>query len=109
MSKRIVLFFVSIIIIAMILCPYRCCGQKYNAVDISKQLKIAKEKDYPNGVPLIRGNNFGVGYQPIIIVLPEGTNFGATAVISGDRRYVRYSGTPLFSGIPRVTTFTFRR
>jgi hypothetical protein len=46
-----------------------------------------------------------VGYQPVIIVLPEGTNFMATAVISADRRYVRVSCVPLFSAISDVSTF----
>jgi hypothetical protein len=46
-----------------------------------------------------------VGYQPVIIVLPEGTNLSATAVISADRRYVRVSCMPLFSGIAKVDTF----
>ncbi|MFZ5832888.1 MAG: hypothetical protein ACOY3P_22605, partial [Planctomycetota bacterium] len=46
-----------------------------------------------------------VGYQPVIITLPEGANFGAFAVISADRRYVRISSIPLFSGISEVNIF----
>ena len=46
-----------------------------------------------------------VGFQPVITVLPEGTNLIATAVISADRRYVRYSGVPLFSAVTEVNTF----
>jgi hypothetical protein len=45
------------------------------------------------------------GYQPVIIVLPEGANLMAIAVISADRRYVRVSPMPLFSGVAKVTTF----
>jgi hypothetical protein len=48
-----------------------------------------------------------VGFQPVIIVLPEGTNFEVTGVISADRRYVRITPSPLFSGIGDVSTFTF--
>lgn len=48
-----------------------------------------------------------VGYQPIIITLPEGVNMSATAVVSHDRRYVRVSAQPLFSTIPRVNTFNY--
>lgn len=48
-----------------------------------------------------------VGYQPIIITLPEGANLEATAVVSADRRYVRISCVPLFSQISKVTTFNY--
>ena len=46
-----------------------------------------------------------VGYQPVIQTLPEGASMSATAVISADRRYVRITTTPLFSGIGEVNTF----
>jgi len=49
----------------------------------------------------------GVGVRPVITVLPEGTNFMSSAVISADRRYVRVEPMPLFSGIGEVSTFTF--
>ena len=49
----------------------------------------------------------GVGVRPVITVLPEGTNFVGSAVISADRRYVRVTPMPLFSGIGEVSTFTF--
>lgn len=48
-----------------------------------------------------------VGYQPVIVVLPEGTNFSASAVISADRRYVRFSGGLMQSHISKVDTFNF--
>lgn len=61
------------------------------------------------------GNGFGlpfiargaVGYQPVIITLPQGASMSATAVISADRRYVRISAAPLFSQITQVQTFNF--
>ncbi len=46
-----------------------------------------------------------VGYQPVIITLPEGANLIATAVISADRRYVRVTSAPIFSGVSEVNTF----
>ncbi|MFV2066544.1 MAG: hypothetical protein ACC645_06150, partial [Pirellulales bacterium] len=55
--------------------------------------------------PLIAGS--AVGFQPIIITLPEGTNFSVTGVISADRRYVRVTPTLIISSIPSVSTFTF--
>ncbi len=48
-----------------------------------------------------------VGYQPVIITLPEGANFMATAVVSADRRYVRITSVPFFSAIDKVTTFNY--
>jgi len=48
-----------------------------------------------------------VGYQPIITVIPSGTMLRATAVISGDRRYVRVTASPFFSDILAVDTFNF--
>ena len=58
----------------------------------------------PNPLFPLAGNG-AVGYQPVIVVLPEGTNFSATAVVSADRRYVRITCVPLFSGIAEVNTF----
>jgi hypothetical protein len=56
------------------------------------------------GSLLFRGSG-AVGYQPVIITLPEGANMSATAVISADRRYVRISPSPIFSGIAEVNVF----
>ncbi len=53
--------------------------------------------------PFLRGG--AVGYQPVIITLPEGANWSPQAVISADRRYVRISGGPIFSGVSQVSTF----
>ena len=54
-------------------------------------------------VPFVRRRR--VGYQPVIITLPEGANLAATAVISADRRYVRITCVPLFSGVAEVNVF----
>jgi hypothetical protein len=55
--------------------------------------------------PFRRG---AVGYQPNITVLPEGTfMFVRSAVITGDRRYVRVTPMPNFNAIRDVTTFNF--
>jgi hypothetical protein len=51
------------------------------------------------------GLHGAVGYEPIIITLPEGTNLAATAVVSADRRYVRITCVPLFSEVSKVVTF----
>lgn len=48
-----------------------------------------------------------VGFQPIVITLPQGTMMSATGVVSADRRYVRIAVAPVFSTIGDVQTFTF--
>lgn len=60
-----------------------------------------------NSNDFVRRVRDSVGYRPVITTLPEGTNFSAFAVISADRRYVRFNGTPFFSAIGEVTTFSF--
>jgi hypothetical protein len=64
----------------------------------------------PIGPPIPGLPFFGrgaVGYQPIITTLPEGVNMFARAVVSADRRYVRITAVPLFSGVGQVTQFNF--
>ena len=46
-----------------------------------------------------------VGYRIQPTILPEGTSLSATAVVSGDRRYVRITPMPMFSSIGDVTVF----
>ena len=53
------------------------------------------------------GRSGAVGYQPVITTLPEGVNMFARAVVSADRRYVRVTCTPLFSGVGNVTQFNY--
>ena len=47
--------------------------------------------------PFFRGGS--VGYMPIVVPIPSGTFMFATAVISGDRRYVRITSSPMFMGV----------
>lgn len=83
-------------------------NQQLNQVEDTyalSQLNGSRDRAIQGGArPFVPGAN-AVGFQPVIQVLPEGTNFIATAVISADRRYVRYSGLPLFSAITEVNTF----
>jgi uncharacterized membrane protein YgcG len=51
-----------------------------------------------------------VGYRPVITQLPEGNQMDALAIISADRRYVRFTlfGTqPISSSVTNVDTFSF--
>jgi hypothetical protein len=61
--------------------------------------------DLRRQLALARGG--AVGFQPVITVLPEGTQMIVSGVISADRRYVRISASPSFTAIGNVTTFTF--
>ena len=55
------------------------------------------------GQPFFGGG--AVGYEPVIIWLPQGAMMSVTAVISADRRYVRITAMPFFSGVSNVDTF----
>ena len=50
-----------------------------------------------------------VGYQPVVAFVPSGVQLTALAVVSGDRRYVRISSSPLFTSLTDVFTFSFAR
>jgi hypothetical protein len=68
---------------------------------------VPNRRDFELARRALFGRGGAVGFQPIIVTLPEGTNFFATGVISADRRYVRITSVPFFSQIGEVTTFTF--
>jgi general secretion pathway protein D len=56
-------------------------------------------------VPVV--GDFAAAYQPVIVVLNEGTALNVQAVVSADRRFVRLTLVPFFSQIGDVDTFTF--
>ena len=55
----------------------------------------------------LAGQAGAVGFRPLIQVLRDGTGLQAIAVVSADRRYVRITAAPEFTGIDNVSTFTF--
>jgi hypothetical protein len=57
------------------------------------------------GIPFIQQQ---VGYMPIIQPLPSGAGFRVNGVVSADRRYVRVSPSPTFTGVGSVTTFNLQ-
>lgn len=71
----------------------------------SSTASLAASRQGAFGVPFIQQ---AVGYMPIIITLPAGTTLSVTGVVSADRRYVRISPTPFFTGIGSVTTFNLQ-
>src|SRR5690606_21981766 len=70
----------------------------------SSDTSVLEGNPYLNPALFLRG---AVGYQPVIITLPEGVNMSVTSVVSHDRRYVRVTAQPMFSTIPRVNTFNY--
>ena len=56
-------------------------------------------------IPVV--GDFAAAYQPVIVVLNEGTTLNVQAVVSADRRFVRLTLVPFFSQIGDVDTFTF--
>jgi hypothetical protein len=54
---------------------------------------------------LWRSGSGNVAYAPVVTWLPEGTSFGASAVISPDRRYVRTNVMPFFSSVGPVYSY----
>lgn len=54
------------------------------------------------------GTPGGVGFAPIVRLIPEGSSLAARAVVSPDRRYVRLSLSPVFSQIIDVAVFSFQ-
>ena len=56
-------------------------------------------------IPVV--GDFAVAHQPVITILPDGTNLNVTAVVSDDRRFVRLQLVPFFTQVTDVTTFTF--
>ena len=56
-------------------------------------------------IPVV--GDFAVAHQPVITILPDGTNLNVTAVVSDDRRFVRLQLVPFFSQVTDVETFTF--
>ena len=86
-------------------------AQQLNALaDPSAEYSLSRSRGATGGgSPVIPpfGRGGVVGYQPQISTLPDGANFSAIAVVSADRRYVRVTPTPLFSGVGQVTQFNF--
>jgi hypothetical protein len=54
------------------------------------------------------GTSGGVGFAPIVRLIPEGSRMAAQAVVSPDRRYVRLTLSPVFSQIVDVAVFSFQ-
>ena len=78
---------------------------------VSRDFALALRRGLRGGIdPRILGRRGAVGFRPVITAFPEGNQMNAMAVISADRRYVRFTllgGFPISSGITNVDTFNF--
>ena len=93
-------------------------AQQLNALNnpqaLGSFLSGANHSGQPDGLGFNPFNPFvpfgfkgAVGYQPVITSLPKGAIMSTSAVISADRRYVRVSPIPFFSGVSEVNTFNY--
>ena len=60
------------------------------------------------GIQQAVGQFGGLGFAPVISIIPEGASLAARAVVSADRRYVRIALSPSFNQIVDVAVFTFQ-
>ena len=85
--------------------------QLQSMADPSTAASLSQSRGGSGSGPTVPGGGFtrggATGYQPVISTLPEGTNMSAHAVVSADRRYVRITTSPLFSGVGAITQFNF--
>jgi len=72
----------------------------------SASISDGSQQPFVTGVVPVVGD-FAVGQQPIITLIPDGTNLSVQATVSEDRRFVRMNLSPFFSEITDVQTFTF--
>ncbi|MDB2687200.1 hypothetical protein N9Y42_08300 [Mariniblastus sp.] len=56
-------------------------------------------------IPVV--GDFAVAHQPIITLLPDGTNLNVQAVVTSDRQFVKLRLVPYFTQVTEVSTFTF--
>lgn len=75
----------------------------YTKVEEAKRIERVRQRD----VLLQNAGAFQAAVQPVVRNFSEGVQFGAMAVVSPDRRYVRLSLNPTFTAITDVFTFTF--
>ena len=69
----------------------------------AKQNGKASRNGAPGGLNAAKGDPGG--FFPIVTLIPEGTFAFVTAVVSADRRYVRITPMPFFTGIGEVFTY----
>lgn len=86
--------------------PHIIVPPYWNGLNMYQQIQMLHSVRHY--VRFVRSRIPVVGYQPVILILPEGSNFSASVLVSPDRRYVRFSGGFIQSGVSSVQTFSFQ-
>ncbi len=90
-------------------------AQQINALAKNAQIEgqqIGNQQQQPflvSQTPTLDPDGRLAGFRPDIIVLPTGATMSVNAVISADRRYVRITALPFFSGVAAVTQFNLQQ
>ena len=79
--------------------PQRVMQEAQGELARARALRQALEQEF------VLWRNGNVGYAPVVTWLPQGTQMGASAVISPDRRYVRTNVLPFSSSVGPVYSY----
>ena len=60
------------------------------------------------GIQQAGGAFGGIGFAPVVRIIPEGASLAVQAVVSPDRRYIRLALSPTFNQIIDVAVFSFQ-
>ncbi len=88
---------------------------RHRAIDRETRQAVAEMRK-SRGQPVVQalgiqqspGAAGGIGFAPVVRIIPEGATLAAQAVVSPDRRYVRMGISPTFSQIIDVAVFSFQ-
>ena len=87
--------------------PKKAAGRSTTGTSVLSQLGNNPGGQIGGGTGSGAGGIGNVGFQPVVSLISEGVSLTAMAAVSGDRRYVRISASPVFSNITDVFTFSF--
>lgn len=74
----------------------------------ARQVVAEMQESRQRGVVPAGGAVGGIGFSPVVRLIPEGANLAVQAVVSPDRRYVRIALSPTFNQIIDVAVFSFQ-
>ena len=74
----------------------------------ARQAVAEMQQSRQQGIPPAGGAFGGIGFAPVIRIIPEGASLAVQAVVSPDRRYVRLAISPTFNRIIDVAVFSFQ-
>lgn len=74
----------------------------------TRQAVAEMRESRQQGIQQAGGAFGGIGFAPIVRIIPEGASLAVQAVVSPDRRYVRLALSPTFNQIIDVAVFSFQ-